>query len=106
MYWNFLGSLTPIVISTLNSNIRCIEINKSHFYQVVFRMLNSNIRCIEILDLNLENGELNGWIVTLDVLKWPWGDGIRFNLCCWIVTLDVLKYGIFGGRNNSSLVEK
>ena len=21
----------------------------------------------------------------------------------WIVTLDVLKYGIFGGRNNSSL---
>ena len=44
----------------LNSNIRCIEICKNAAYKCQFCMLNSNIRCIEIYnyvsDVSVEEG--------------------------------------------------
>ena len=36
-------------------------------------------------------GVMNGWIVTLDVLKYEWLEQYEKYMKSWIVTLDVLK---------------
>ena len=56
-------------MTSLNSNIRCIEMDKPPGYTVSHTGLNSNIRCIEMVYYETTTSDEQGWIVTLDVLK-------------------------------------
>ena len=53
----------------MNSNIRCIEINRVKYTGISTYMLNSNIRCIEMIMTLCSRSTFQRWIVTLDVLK-------------------------------------
>ncbi len=77
--------------NALNSNIRCIEINFLLTVLAISVPLNSNIRCIEIIIYPLHKERVQGWIVTLDVLKYEGKANDLVGVFCWIVTLDVLK---------------
>ena len=58
-----------VLLGSLNSNIRCIEMITVDLRDTKYNTLNSNIRCIEIT--------IQEWFCDVS--------------CCWIVTLDVLK---------------
>ena len=76
----------------LNSNIRCIEIFQAGVLFWECNQLNSNIRCIEIFEILRACLVFPCWIVTLDVLKSVKRKKEMKKLPRWIVTLDVLKF--------------
>ena len=115
MYWNQAATVAKSYAVGLNSNIRCIEMQRGINVDEFMAQLNSNIRCIEITIKHFIPSIHSCWIVTLDVLKlynckvlirrgmlnsnircieMPLPVDLLNLLTCWIVTLDVLKLTI------------
>ena len=115
MYWNLSRSRSSTVFSSLNSNIRCIEMMERKFPKFIFASWIVTLDVLKYCSKCGKHNELCSWIVTLDVLKWrriPFYDSLDLlnsNIRCiemgnndaailasrgWIVTLDVLKYVI------------
>ena len=113
MYWNLSRSRSSTVFSSLNSNIRCIEMMERKFPKFIFASWIVTLDVLKYCSKCGKHNELCSWIVTLDVLKWrriPFYDSLDLlnsNIRCiemgnndaailasrgWIVTLDVLKY--------------
>ena len=88
----FFGSIFLVRISTINRNMRFIEMPVPKSFDFCTVTINRNMRCIEMLQSEDRVHRLGRLIETWDVLKW-YSTAYRPGKWWWLIeTWDVLKF--------------